>query len=249
MMNIINKTHLRLIKQIGELAQRNDDVVEDITHHVVGGDLSALAEAVYGLLNDGELETLVVDERERRDGLTPHDVENLLIVGAGGRVYVVGVVRGAATHDQLPQVIVAHGARVLARHYDLLAAYRRVDFLEQALVEVAAAVHLAQVLLELVAHHRRALLLHVVVVLVHVEHDYGVGERERRVVVDQTRAVVGRWRRRRCPRRVRRRRRGLATIRLTVVLGEVFEHVRDERRLARQPKRLEEDPQRLVDSQ
>ena len=210
-----------------ELAQGDDDVVEHVAHHVVGGHLGALAETVDGLLDDAELVALVVDERERRDGLAPHDVEYVLVVGAGGRVHVVRrVARLAAPYQHLPQVVVAQQARVLGRHDDLLGAHGRVDLLEERLVEVGAAVDVLQVLLELLDDHGRALLLHVVVVLIDVEHDDCVGEREGGVVVDELAVVAG-----------------------APVGGEVLEHERDERRLARQAEGLEEHAQRFVDAQ
>ena len=110
------------------------------------------------------------------------------------------------------------------------AAYR-VDALEQLGVEVAAAVAAAEVLLEGGHVHGLRLLLDVVVVLVDVEHDDGVGEREGGVLAGEG-------------RRAARGRVGGAP-----VAREVLEHGGDEGRLARQPEGLEEEAERLVDAQ
>jgi len=70
-----------------------------------------------------------------------------------------------------------------------------------------------------------------VVVLVDVEHDDGVGEREGGVLGGEG-------------RRAARRRVGGAP-----VAREVLEHGGDEGRLARQPEGLEEEAERLVDAE
>ena len=61
----------------------------------------------------------------------------------------------------------------------------RVDLIEHVLIEVASAVHFLQVPLEILPGHGHGVLAHVMVVLVHVQHNDGVRQGERGVSVSE----------------------------------------------------------------
>lgn len=69
-----------------ELAEGNDEVVEDIAHPVVGSDHGTLAEAVHGLLHDHDIRTLVEDEREGGHRRTPDQRKEVVVEQAVGSV-------------------------------------------------------------------------------------------------------------------------------------------------------------------
>jgi hypothetical protein len=180
---------LRHAKQSGKLAQGYNDIVENIGHHVASCHLRTLPsnrkssvkqsfqplepmtvslEAVDTFLNDGRVQTLIVNKRKGGDSLPPNYIKYFEIVRAGRYVHKADIVTLTASNEQFPQVVVAHGTRLLGRHHNFLTAYGVVDFLEHLVVKVLVPVDLRQVLLELFDDHRNVLLLDIVVVLVDV---------------------------------------------------------------------------------
>lgn len=78
----------------------------------------------------------------------------------------------------LPEVVVSHGSKLLTRHDNLVGPYTIVDCIDHLHLELLAAVHALEVLAEVQHRHGDVLLLGIGVVLVGVQHEDGVGERE-----------------------------------------------------------------------
>ena len=138
---------------------------------------------------------------------------------------VAPVFSGSATEQHLPQVVVFDQSGLLGRHDDLFAADRPVNLFQHRRLEILAAVDFAQIAFELVHRHGDVLPLDVRVVLVDIEHDDGVGQREGRVGIEE-RGVVA----------------------LVPVVGELLHQKGNQRRLAGQTERLQVKSQRFVDA-
>lgn len=83
---LVKKDHLCAAGEGAELAERDDEVVEDVAHPVVSGDHGTLAEAIHGLLHNHRIWTLVEDERESGHRRAPDQREEIVVEQAIGSV-------------------------------------------------------------------------------------------------------------------------------------------------------------------
>ncbi|KRY78575.1 hypothetical protein T4A_9941, partial [Trichinella pseudospiralis] len=216
-------------QQAAELAQRDGQVVEHVAQAEVSGDGGRLAEAADHAANQRLRVGLVEDERQRRHRRAPDQSKQLAVVQAAavaGRAQEAALRAGAAAQQHIPDVVLAHQTALLFRHDDLFGPDGVVDFLQHCAVEVVAAVDAVQIFHKLIQRHRLLLTFRLRVVLVNVEHDDRVGEREGGVGAGERRSV-----------------------RLVPVVGVIFDYCRNFGRLAGQSEAFQKFAQTFIDTQ
>ena len=144
---------------------------------------------------------------ERRRRRTPDDCKQIAIVAAVRSSQIGALPRVAALLHNFPQVVFADGARLLGGHNDLVQPckceqikrqtadaasplYVVVDLLQHIRLEIAAVVGAGEIFAEAFERHRRLIAANCRIVLIGVQHDDGISEREggiwvaERLVVD-----------------------------------------------------------------
>ncbi|KRX76041.1 DNA repair protein RAD51 -like protein 3 [Trichinella sp. T6] len=216
-------------QQAAEFAQRDGQVVENVAQAEVGGDRGRLAEAADHAANQRLRVGFVEDERQRRHRRAPDQSEQLAVVQATavtGRAQKAALGAGAAAQQHIPDVVLAHQTALFFGHDDLFGPDGLVDFFQHGPVEIVAAVDAVQIFHKLLQRHRLLLAFRLRVVLVHVEHDDRVGEREGGVGAGERRPV-----------------------RLVPVVGVIFDYGRNFGRFAGQSEAFQKFAQTFVDTQ
>ncbi|KRZ53678.1 DNA repair protein RAD51 -like protein 3 [Trichinella nativa] len=216
-------------QQAAEFAQRDGQVVENVAQAEVGGDRGRLAEAADHAANQRLRVGFVEDERQRRHRRAPDQSEQLAVVQAAavtGRAQKAALGAGAAAQQHIPDVVLAHQTALFFGHDDLFGPDSLVDFFQHGPVEIVAAVDAVQIFHKLLQRHRLLLAFRLRVVLVHVEHDDRVGEREGGVGAGERRPV-----------------------RLVPVVGVIFDYGRNFGRFAGQSEAFQKFAQTFVDTQ